>query len=376
MRHVLRLALIFSFLAFAGRAAAQAVPDRSLHGTVLDTSRAPVVGARVVASPDGPGTRLTAVTDARGEFTLALGPGSYDITISAPGFVTYVQRLAATKAGSESREFVLQVEGPRETVDVSAGGGYQIPSISSATRTPTPLRDVPQSVTVVTHELIAGPADDRASATSCATCPGISAHQGENNRDQVIIRGNSSSADFFVNGVRDDVQYYRDLYNLDRVEALKGPNAMIFGRGGGGGVINRVTKEAGFQPLREVTLQGGSFGNKRFTPTSTSPSTDTRGAPLERDVRELRQLPRRRRPRALRRQPDADVHRPSDDTKITVGYEYLHDTRVADRGITVVPGPSGRRRPSTRSTATRTTATCSAGREPRLGDRRASHRRR
>jgi len=155
MRHVLRLSLMFSFLAFAGRAAAQAVPDRSLHGTVLDPSRAPVVGARVVASPHGPGTRLTAVTDARGELTLPLGPGSYDITISAPGFVTYVQRLAATKAGSESREFVLQVEGPRETVDVSAGGGYQIPSISSATRTPTALRDVPQAVTVVTNELIA-----------------------------------------------------------------------------------------------------------------------------------------------------------------------------------------------------------------------------
>ena len=79
--------------------------------------------------------------------------------------------------------------------------------------------------------------------------PGIGTHQGENNRDQVIIRGNSSSADFFLNGVRDDVQYYRDLYNLERVEALKGPNAMIFGRGGGGGVVNRVTKEAVFQPV-------------------------------------------------------------------------------------------------------------------------------
>src|SRR4030095_7014949 len=93
--------------------------------------------------------------------------------------------------------------------------------------------------------------------------PGVTAHQGENNRDQIIFRGNSSSADFYLNGARDDVQYYRDLYNLDRVEVLKGPNAMIFGRGGGGGVINRVTKEAGFTPLREVTLQGGSFGNKQ-----------------------------------------------------------------------------------------------------------------
>ena len=116
--------------------------------------------------------------------------------------------------------------------------------------------------------------------------PGIQVHQGENNRDQVIIRGNSSSADFFLNGVRDDVQYYRDLYNLDRVEALKGPNAMIFGRGGGGGVVNRVTKEAVFQPLREVTLQGGAYGHKRFAADLDQPLSDTVAAPPQRHVRE------------------------------------------------------------------------------------------
>jgi len=87
--------------------------------------------------------------------------------------------------------------------------------------------------------------------------PGVTAIQGENNRDQIVIRGNSTSADFFLNGARDDVQYYRDLYNLERVEALKGPNAMIFGRGGGGGVINRVTKEAEFYPIREISLLVG-----------------------------------------------------------------------------------------------------------------------
>ena len=74
--------------------------------------------------------------------------------------------------------------------------------------------------------------------------------------------------------MRDDVQYYRDLYNLERVEALKGPNAMIFGRGGGGGVINRVTKEAVFQPLREASFQGGSFDNKRFTADVDQPLND------------------------------------------------------------------------------------------------------
>src|SRR3546814_4982503 len=73
--------------------------------------------------------------------------------------------------------------------------------------------------------------------------PGIGIAQGEGNRDAPIFRGNSSTADFFVDGVRDDLQYFRDLYNIERVEALKGANGMIFGRGGSGGVINRVTKQ-------------------------------------------------------------------------------------------------------------------------------------
>ena len=70
------------------------------------------------------------------------------------------------------------------------------------------------------------------------------------------------------------MQYYRDLYNLERVEALKGPDAMIFGRGGGGGVINRVTKEAGSAALREFTFTGGSFGNKRVTTDLSQPLND------------------------------------------------------------------------------------------------------
>ena len=99
----------------------------------------------------------------------------------------------------------------------------------------------------------------------CGTCRASRRTRVKTIATRWIIRGNSTSADFFVNGVRDDVQYYRDLYNLERVEALKGPNAMVFGRGGGGGVINRVVKEAGFAPLRAFTVQGGSFNDRRFT---------------------------------------------------------------------------------------------------------------
>ena len=69
-------------------------------------------------------------------------------------------------------------------------------------------------------------------------------HQGEGNRDELVIRGVDSSANFFVNGFRDDVQYFRDLYNAQSIEILKGPSALTFGRGAGGGLVNRTLKEA------------------------------------------------------------------------------------------------------------------------------------
>ena len=105
--------------------------------------------------------------------------------------------------------------------------------------------------------------------------PGAGMAQGEGNRDTIILRGNSSTSDFFVDGVRDDVEYFRDLYNLDRVEVLKGPNAMIFGRGGAGGVVNRVTRQANWDTVREVSLQGGSWDNRRATFDLGDGVTDT-----------------------------------------------------------------------------------------------------
>ncbi|HEX6750589.1 MAG TPA: TonB-dependent siderophore receptor [Longimicrobium sp.] len=139
-------------------------------------------------------------------------------------------------------------------------------SVRSATamKTETPLRDVPQAVSVVTREVIADQAM-QGMADVVRYVPGVQMGQGEGHRDAPTIRGNASTADFFVDGVRDDAQYLRDLYNVERVEALKGSNAMIFGRGGGGGVLNRVVKEARWTPVRALTLEGGSFDHRRGT---------------------------------------------------------------------------------------------------------------
>jgi catecholate siderophore receptor len=138
--------------------------------------------------------------------------------------------------------------------------GYDIEQTPTATKTQTPLVDVPQAVTVISREQL----DDQGLESlgeALRFVPGVVLGQGEGHRDQVTLRGQNSTADFFVDGIRDDAQYYRPLYNVERVEVLKGANALIFGRGGGGGVINRVSKAPEFGSAK-ATVAGGidSFG--------------------------------------------------------------------------------------------------------------------
>jgi catecholate siderophore receptor len=305
-------------------------PARSLRGKVVDPARAPIAGARITVVPDGSASGPTAISDQAGEFAFSLEPGRYIVTIFADGFEETSQTVTLGKGGAESLSVMLKVAGQHNTVTI-VGTDYRASTISSATKTLTPLRDLPQSVTVVTQEQIK---DQLLTSIGDVVryVPGVTAHQGENNRDQIVIRGVSSSADFFVNGVRDDVQYYRDLYNLDRIEILRGPNAMIFGRGGGGGIVNRVTKEAVFAPFREITLQGGSFNNKRVTIDIDQPFNGKAAFRLNGvyenfgSFRDFVSLERYGINPTLTIAPDKQ-------TKITLGYEHFRDYRTADRGI-------------------------------------------
>jgi catecholate siderophore receptor len=61
------------------------------------------------------------------------------------------------------------------------------------------------------------------------------------------------------------VQYYRDIYNTQSIEVLKGPNALVFGRGSGGGLVNCTLKEADGQTLYEASAQTGSYGDRRVS---------------------------------------------------------------------------------------------------------------
>jgi catecholate siderophore receptor len=225
------------------------------------------------------------------------------------------------------------------TVVGSRSVGYAARRTTTATRTDTPLRDAPQSVSVVTGELIADQSM-QSMADVVRYVPGITMGQGEGHRDAPTIRGNSSTADFFVDGVRDDAQYLRDLYNAERVEALKGSNAMIFGRGGGGGVINRVTREAQWAPTRAFTLETGSYEHRRGTidvGQGLGGSVAARFNGVFEDSRGFRDE------FGLRRfglNPTLAVALGA-RTTVRAGYEYFSDERTVDRGI-----PSFQGRPS------------------------------
>jgi catecholate siderophore receptor len=213
---------------------------------------------------------------------------------------------------------------------------YAAKRTSSATRTDTPLRDVPQSVSVVTSEAMADQSV-QSMAEAVRYVPGVTMGQGEGNRDQPTIRGNGTTADFFVNGLRDDVQHFRDVYNVERIEVLKGPNAMIFGRGGGGGVINRVLKQASWEPVHAFSIQGGSFDNARATIDFGQGVGDAfafRVNGLYEDSDSYRDFVDLERYGV---NPTAAIAF-GENTVLHVGYEYFKDERTADRGVPSLNG--------------------------------------
>lgn len=314
-------------------------------GRIVDQAGGAVAGATVTAKPDGSDATLTAASDQRGEFRIALEPRIYTMTIASEGFWSITERVIASATSSQGRVFVLRVAGVEETVHVDAAALERVVAVRSATKTATPLRDIPQAISIVPAALIA---DQRMQSMADVVryMPGVGMAQGEGNRDTPILRGNSSTADFYVDGVRDDAQYFRDTYNVDHIEALKGPNAMIFGRGGAGGVINRVTRQAGWTPVREFDAQAGSRHNSRFSTdlgVASSASVAARLTGVYENSDSYRQ--------------DVGIERAGinptlavvlgSNTTLRTSYEFFHDQRTADRGVPSLNGRPVETDPST-----------------------------
>ena len=209
--------------------------------------------------------------------------------------------------------------------------GYRAVSTTSGTKTDTPILNVPQSISVVTEKQLRDEAMLSIAGLVCHV-PGSSAGQGEGHRDQVTLRGNASTADFFVDGLRDDAQYYRGFYNIDRVEVHKGPNAMIFGRGGGGGIINRVTKSAmAGENDGNAVAAVNSFGSFYGSVDQNVALSDQAALRLNGFYESLENHRQAFGGHRYAVNPVIGVE--WGRTRLQFGYEYVRDHRVVDRGV-------------------------------------------
>ncbi|WLH35961.1 TonB-dependent siderophore receptor [Pseudomonas sp. FP2196] len=235
------------------------------------------------------------------------------------GFAWSATELPATAISAEA-----QADDPRVKVS------------STATRTSTPVRYVPQAIdSIKTSNVSSYGTNDIGDALS--GMPNVSS-SADTRFDSLRIRGFDASNDFYLDGIRDDSQYKRDLHNIERVEVLKGPAAVLYGRGSQGGIVNRVSKMPEFGRRSTIEAQGGSEDLRSlYADLSTDPSENislrlNMGNMDENSFRDGVSGNRQLFAPSMSWQLTPDLN-------WLVQYEYSRYNRTPDRGI---PGVNGR----------------------------------
>lgn len=232
--------------------------------------------------------------------------------------------LAPVAHAQDQQLPVVQVTGAKEDTH-----SYVPRDSGGATKTDMELRDVPQTVNVIPAAVIK---DMHATSLQdvLKTVPGVGLSTGDGQRDQVFIRGFTAIGDQFVDGFRDDALYFRDLSNIDRLEVVKGPAAVLYGRGSSGGLVNRVTKKPGAD-INDLSVSlsdhAGRRGEIDFGRAGETVSWRLTGAREKADSYRDQQF--------LDRSAIAPsvALRVSADTKVLLQADYLEDRRLTDFGI-------------------------------------------
>jgi len=233
-------------------------------------------------------------------------------------------------------------------IDIHADADTDDPRVieaSTATRTSTPVRYVPQAIDSIKTENL-----KRYGVNSLgAALRGIpNVGDGSDTRfDALRIRGFDASHDFYLDGVRDDSQYIRDLHNIERVDVLKGPAAVLYGRGSQGGIINRVSKVPQAGQRSSIEVQGGSEDLRSLYADLSADPSDTLSLRLNignKDNNSFREGVSGNRQLFA---PSINWQL-SPDLNWLVQYQYNRYNRTPDRGI---PGVDGRPADVSRSTS-------------------------
>jgi catecholate siderophore receptor len=305
----------------------------SIEVRVLDQSGAAVIGAEVFLRRDGRSMETLGGSDLGVYRSRELPVGRYVITIARQGFAPTTHEVAVEAARVVTVSVTLVPQGVSERVLVESPGLLAPPPVLSGTRTAIQPLDLPQSVDVVSQTVIRSQSA-LSMQDALANVAGVTPQMGEGRRDQFTIRGFSAVNDTYIDGVRDDAKYYRDLSNLEQVEVVKGPAGALFGRGSSGGVINRVTKKPVFGArVGDVSIVGGSYDRRRL---QMDYAEGRAAAPVAFRVTGAAEEGGSQRPSyAMDRWAVAPsiAFRSGSGAELMVQAEFLHDNRVPDRGI-------------------------------------------
>jgi len=252
------------------------------------------------------------------------------------GLCPYSYAEPAVSSAGSSANAATELPAMTVTTAREATPTYNPSVARSATKIEAPLRDIPQTVNVVPQSVLRDQGA-RSMQDVMKAIPGVGLSHGDGQRDQVTIRSFSAISDQFIDGLRDDALYFRDLSNIEQVEVVKGPASVLYGRGSSGGLINRITKKPGID-RNEVTLQVGSWNQRRgefdlaHTFNDKSLAIRVTGAVERADGYRDQQFLERE---ALA--PSVAI-KLGDDTRLLIQGEYLSDRRVTDFGIPAYRG--------------------------------------
>lgn len=261
-KKVLLKSIFVAIIAIALCRVAEAQGGGSVAGTIADANGSAVAGATISISRDGK-TAAQVNSGADGEFRFdAVEAGRYKLTATADGFARYSEDVMV--GNGRRLEIKLQPRGVDEFVTVaSADETYRAASATTAMRANIPLRDTPQSIQVITQQTIqdqnAITAETAVRNVSGVTVPNTSGGRAED----FTIRGFTSSGNTYRDGIRNDFNSNRaqaELSNVERIEVLKGPASILYGRLDPSGVVNYVTKKPLTEDYYSLQFTAGKFG--------------------------------------------------------------------------------------------------------------------
>src|ERR1700761_6151801 len=311
-----------------------------IDGVILDESGGLLPGAKVHFAGDA-GTATDVIADQTGSFRVDLAAGKYRVSAVEAGY-QQVEQPVEVHAGAQTHlTLTLTIEKNVETVTVTASDGYATTVQTTGSRVPIRVLDLPQSTYTVTQQLLEDRGVDSVK-DALAGVPGVQPTLGEGRRDSFSIRGFNAGTDQYIDGVRDDAQYFRDLSNTEQLDVVEGPAAVLYGRGSSGGLVNRVTKKPTMEGVQgSVAVTGGSYGERRLeSDTSDSWLNNALGGRLTGageftgSQRHYYYMNRYAFAPTLR-------WRPSENTDMYLQVERLRDERLPDRGIAAIDGPQG-----------------------------------